>query len=90
MAFLQRRRCVAPAPRTDYAADEVRRMICVGDDASAACLAKLGWKTLHNALTWCGAPNRGATKDLAARLAALFDARAGSPTCVAGLAYPAC
>ena len=93
LAWLQRRRCAAPKPRTKpYSAAEVRKMICLEDAPDAAALTKLGWKTLHQALTWLAAPNRGATKDLAARLVAIFDddraARAESPTCVAAFAFP--
>ena len=54
----------------------MRRAVCVGDDASAGYLGKRGWKVNHEALTRLQKPNRGATKDLAARLAAVF---AGAP-----------
>jgi len=72
LAWLQYKRCDAPPEKTTWTVAEVRATVCTNENVSADEFAKLGWKVCNQALTRLKAPSRGATKDLADRLAALL------------------
>ena len=72
LAWLQYKRCDAPPEKTTWTVAEVRATVCINGEVDADKFAKLGWKVCNQALTRLKAPSRGATKDLADRLAALL------------------
>ena len=72
LGWLEYKRCDAPPEKTEWTLNEVRASVCVDGEVSSASFEKLGWKVCHQALTRLKAPNRGPTKDLADRLAALL------------------